>query len=232
MKIINISIHPYIRVFFLVGTMASVILFRQPVLLILFYILMILPMVLMMGITRNHLRLLIYGLIPITLTFILMYIIILKEANSGWNFILVKIFKILDITSILQIALTVKSDSLYPTFRKFGLKGENLITVIGSFTVWADIKRRSEQIITARFARGFIGKRNFFNTAKQFPYILVPLIIGILRTSIERSHAWTQWNIVDLINDKQSEKLEFPKIINLMIALMTVACLIIGIYNY
>jgi hypothetical protein len=156
--------------------------------------------------------------------------LVLKGNNGGWDFIFLKTLKILDLTSIFQIALTIKPDSLFSTFSKIGIKGEKLITVIGAFTVWADIKRRSEQIITARFARGFVGKRSYINIAKQFPYIMIPLIIGILRTSIERSRTWTQWNIVDLINNKKQKKQEFPVFANLAIALVTTFCLIIGIF--
>jgi hypothetical protein len=226
------NIHPYIRLFFLFGTISSIILFHQTWILGLLYVLFILPLIFLTAIFRNHIRLLIFGILPISLTFILIYVLILKGTNGGWDFILVKIFKILDITSVFQIALTIKSDALFSTFRKIGIKGESLITVIGAFTVWADIKRRSEQIITARFARGFIGKRSYINIAKQFPYIMVPLIIGILRTSIERSQTWTQWDIVDLINNRKLKSEEFPVITNLGITLVTTLCLIIGIiYN-
>jgi energy-coupling factor transporter transmembrane protein EcfT len=101
--------------------------------------------------------------------------------------------------------------------------------VIGAFTVWADIKRRSEQIIIARFSRGFISKRNFLNTAKQFPHVLVPLIIGILRTSIERSETWIRWNIINLISTKRTKYEEYSVTVNVAIALITVLCLTIGI---
>ncbi len=228
MKAINL--HPYIRLFFLVGTITCVIFSHQIWFLGLLYLLFIIPLIILTCTIRNHIRLLFFGIFPITLTFILIYILVLKGNNGGWDFIFLKTLKILDLTSIFQIALTIKPDSLFSTFSKIGIKGEKLITVIGAFTVWADIKRRSEQIITARFARGFVGKRSYINIAKQFPYIMIPLIIGILRTSIERSRTWTQWNIVDLINNKKQKKQEFPVFANLAIALVTTFCLIIGIF--
>ncbi len=232
MKSINISIHPYVRLFFLAGTISAVILLNHIWLLSLFYVLFILPLILLTGSINNHIRLLIFGILPISLTFILIYILIMKGENGGWDFILLRILKILNATTTFQIALSIKSDSLFQTFRMIGFKGERLITLIGTFTVWIDIKRRSEQIITARFARGFIGKRSYFNIAWQFPYILVPLIIGILRTSIERSQTWTQWNIVDLINNKKINEQAFPLPINIVIVLFTTVCLVIGIIYY
>jgi hypothetical protein len=229
MKVAKINIHPYIRLLLLVGIIASVILYRHIFQLGLLYIAFIIPLILLMGIIRNHVRLLLFGIVPIAFTFILIYILILSGNKENWDFILVKILKILAVTSIFQIVLTFESGALYPTFGKLGLKGESLITVIGAFTVWADIKRRSEQIIIARFARGFIGKRNFINTAKQFPYILVPLIIGILRTSIERSETWIRWNIINLISTKRAKYEEYSVTVNVAIALITVLCLTIGI---
>lgn len=229
MKSINITIHPYVRLFFLIGIISAIILFHQIWPLCIVYVLFIFPLIFLSGSIKNHIRLLIFGIIPISLTFILIYIVIMKGAIGGWDFISLRILKILNATTAFQIALTIKSDSLFQTFRMIGFKGEKLITLIGTFTVWIDIKRRSEQIITARFARGFIGKRSYLNIAKQFPYILVPLIIGILRTSIERSQTWTQWNIVDLINNKKINKQAFPLPINIVIVLFTTVSLVIGI---
>lgn len=232
MKSIYISIHPYIRLFFLIGVISTIVLLQHIWLLCLIYIFFILPLIFLTGSINNHIRLLIFGILPISLTFILIYIVIMEGASGGWDFILLRILKILNATTTFQIVLTIKSDSLFQTFRMIGFKGEKLITLIGTFTVWIDIKRRSEQIITARFARGFIGKRSYLNLTRQFPYILVPLIIGILRTSIERSQTWTQWNIVELVNCKKPESQSFPILINLVIVLLTTLCLITGIiYN-
>lgn len=190
----------------------------------------ILPLIFLTGSIKNHIRLILLGIFPISLTFILIYILIMKGDNGGWDFILLRILKILIATTAFQITLTVKSDSLFQTFKMIGIKGEKLVILIGTFTVWIDIKRRSEQIITARFARGFIGKRSYINIARQFPYILVPLIIGILRTSIDRSQTWTQWNIVDLINSKKPINQACPLLINLVIILFTTISLLIGIF--
>lgn len=86
------------------------------------------------------------------------------------------------------------------------MKGESLITVLGAFTVWTDVSYRSEKIITARFARGFVGRRTIINKAKQFPFVLVPLVVGILRTSTERADSWGQKNILQLVEKSTTEK--------------------------
>lgn len=225
----TISIHPYVRFFFLIGTLISVILFHQVWQLVLLYVALILPLVIINSAIKNHLRLFLFGILPISLTFILIYIIILNGSNGSWDFILLKIMKILNITSIFQIALSIKPGEMLSTFKTVGIKGEKLMTLMGTFSVWADIKRRSEQIVVARFARGFIGKRNFINTAKQLPNVLVPLIIGILRTSVERSQVWTQWDIIDLINNHESKKYEYSIAANMIIGLFTAFFIVIGI---
>lgn len=225
----TIRIHPYMRLYFLIGTLISILLFHQVMHQVLMYVALILPLVILTSLLKNHLRLLLFGILPISITFILIYIIILNGSNGSWDFIYLKILKILNITSIFQITLTIKSGEMLSTFKKVGIKGEKLITLMGTFSVWADIKRRSEQIVVARFARGFIGKRNFFNTAKQLPYVLVPLIIGILRTSVERSQVWTQWDIIDLINNRESKKYDYSIVINLIIGLLTTLFIVFGV---
>lgn len=225
----TISIHPYVRFFFLIGTLISIILFHQVWQLVLLYVALILPLAIITSAIKNQLRLLLFGILPISLTFILIYIIILNGSNGSWDFILLKILKILNITSIFQIALTIKPGEMLSTFKMVGIKGEKLITLMGTFSVWADIKRRSEQIVVARFARGFIGKRNFINTAKQLPYVLVPLIIGILRTSVERSELWTQWDIIKLINNHETKRNDYSIATNLIIGFLTTFFIVFGI---
>ena len=99
----------------------------------------------------------------------------------------------------------------------------------GRYTKKGEKKRRPP--IYTMALPGFIGKRNLINTAKQFPYILVPLIIGILRTSVERSETWTQWNIINLINSKKDQNNELPIFANVAFVLITFICLAVGIIS-
>lgn len=223
-------IHPHCRLLFLISSLMTFLLTGNFNFLLGFYILFILPLVFILDLIRVHLRLFVFGLIPIFFTFILLYIIILKGSSDGWDFILVKCLKILGITSVFQISLSIPPNMLFTTFKKWGFKGDRLLTLIGAFTVWADIKTRANQIITARFARGFIGKRNLVNTAKQFPYVIVPLIIGIMRTSIERVEVWEQRNIPYLIDNRKDEQIKYSVLINLLIVIIPFALMLIIIY--
>lgn len=227
-----IRIHPYIRIYFLLGTLLSVFLFYQIQNQVFVYAALILPVAISSSLVKNHLRLILFGILPISITFILIYIIILNGSSGSWDFISLKILKILNITSAFQVTLTIRSGEMLSTFKTIGIKGERLVTLMGTFSVWTDIKRRSEQIVIARFARGFIGKRTYINTSKQLPYVLIPLIIGILRTAVERSQIWTQWDIINLINNHESKNHEYSYVVNFIMGLLITFFILFGIIIY
>ena len=228
-KSIN-TIHPFNRLLFLAGSLIALLLFDSLYYLLGYYLFFILPLVFLLNLIRIHLRLFVFGITPIFFTFILLYIIVMKGTNGSWDFILLKCLKILGFTSVFQVALTIPSNMLFTTFKKWGFKGDSLLTLIGAFTVWADIKTRANQIITARFARGFIGKRNIINTAKQFPYVLIPLIIGVMRTSTERVEVWEQRNIPNLVDNQKVAQMKFPILINTLVVIIPLAVVLISIY--
>ena len=230
MNLNNNIIHPYVRIIFLILSLIAVLLIGNIYYLLGFYILFLLPVRLSLNLINIHLRLILLGIIPIFLTFILLYIIILKEVNGGWDFIFLKCLKILCFTSVFQIFLSIPPNMLLTTFKKWGFRGDNLLTLIGAFTVWADIKTRSNQIVIARFARGFVGNRTIFNTAKQFPYVLVPLIIGVLRTSIERVEVWEQRNIPDLVDSTELRQIQYNSFFNFLMIIIPVGFILLAVY--
>lgn len=200
----KLNINPYTRLLFLAGSLTAILLITKIEWLLCIYFIVIIPLFVLNGQIKRHLNLLLFAFVPIYLSFVLLYIVVLKEGN--WQFIHLKILKLLLLTSVIQITLSIPANQLISTFKKWGLKGETLITVLGAFTVWTDVSYRSEKIITARFARGFIDKRNRINTAKQFPFVLVPLVVGILRTATERADSWTQKNILQLVKGVKEKK--------------------------
>ncbi len=226
----NLFIHPYIRLMFLVGSVTGVLLINKIEFLLLYYLLVIIPLFLYSNQIKKHLNLLLFAFVPIYLSFILLYILILKE--ESWQFINLKVLKLVLFTSTIQLVLTIPTNGLISTFKKFGLKGDALVTVLGAFTVWTDVSNRSEKIITARFARGFIGKRTFFNKAKQFPFVLVPLVVGILRTSTERADSWEQKNILQLVENHSVGKTNYPTLLNSIVITVTICWVILSIYVY
>lgn len=225
----KLSIHPYIRLFFLISCIVGTIFINDLLWLLLFYALIILPLFLFSGGVKKHINLILFGMLPIFFSFILLYIIVLKGNNGDWHFINLKMLKLIITTSIVQITLTIPSSNLIYTFRKWRFKGESLITILGAFTVWADVNYRAGKIITARFSRGFIGKRTFINKAKQFPYVLVPLVIGILRTSTERAESWEQKNILILVDKAKAEIIKHHFFLNIFLLFVSFCWLLLGI---
>lgn len=171
-----------------------------------------------------------FGMVPIFLSFILLYIVVLKGSSGDWNFIALKMLKLILFTSVLQLSISIPPENLITTFKMWGLRKEALITVLGAFTVWADVNYRAGKIITARFSRGVIGKRTFVSKAKQFPFVLVPLVIGIIRTSTERAESWEQKNILQLVENLSSKKNYFPILLNGFLIIASICWLCVGLF--
>lgn len=223
----NLSLHPYVRLLFLACSLTGILLVDKIVWLLCFYFITIISLFIFSGQIKKHLNLLLFAFVPIYLSFILLYIVILHAGS--WNFIHLKVLKLVLLTSVIQISLFIPAEHLISTFKKCGLKGEALITFLGAFTVWTDVSYRSEKIITARFTRGFVGKRTFINKAKQFPFVLVPLVVGILRTSTERADSWEQKNILHLVENYKTEKNNYPIGLNLISILNSLSWVLISV---
>ncbi|MDR0427609.1 MAG: energy-coupling factor transporter transmembrane protein EcfT [Dysgonamonadaceae bacterium] len=225
----NLYINPYIRVLFAVFGIAGTLLINRISLLICFYLVVILPLFICGQQVKKHIQLMLFGMLPVFLSFVLLYILVLKGNEGGWNFVFMRTSKLILITSIIQLTLLIPAPFLIHTFQQWRLKEESLITVLGSFTVWTDIRFRAQQILTARFSRGFIRKRTFTEKIKQFPPILIPLVIGILRTSTERAESWESKNILHLIEINQTEKIKTPLLLNVFVCLSASIWMITGV---
>lgn len=231
MKSNKLYISPYIRLFFLTCCIIGTVLINNVLWLIGCYVIVILPLFIYGCLIEKHIKLMLFGMLPIYLSFILLYIVILNGINGSWQFINLKLLKLILFTSIIQLTLLVPDQYLISTFKSWGLKGEALITVLGAFTVWADVNYRADKIVTARFSRGFIKKRNFLQKIKQFPYILIPLVVGIMRTATERAQSWEQKDIIHLVEIKKSEQVRFPLILNICVFIASSLFLLLSLFG-
>lgn len=225
----KLSIHPYVRLLFLIGCIVGTILISKSIWLLFFYAILILPLFIFSRQIKKHINLVLFGMLPIFLSFVLLYILVLKGSAGNWDFVILKMLKLILFTSIVQISLSIPSENLIHTFKKWRFKGESLITVLGAFTVWADVNYRAGKIITARFSRGFIGERTIINKAKQFPFVLVPLVIGVLRTSTERAELWGQKNILHLVENAKTEKTKYSIFLNVLLLFVSMCWLVLGL---
>ena len=223
--------HPYIRLFFLflatIGTGLTI----QPIQVFLFYFFFLIPLLIVSKRIKTHLRFLLIGILPIFISFILINILILNSKNGGWDFIILKTIKILVYATIFQYVFYIPATDLLNTLKMWKLKGDGLITVLSSYTVWNEIINKAGKIVTARLARGYIGRRNTVNLAKQLPFVLNPLVIGVMRTSIERAESWHQKDIITLTQNIKVSKSNYSATFNLGILIVAICYLLLGIYS-
>lgn len=230
MEVNRLYIDPYTRVFFLVASIIGTLLVNNTLWYLFFYFMVIFPIFIYSGQFKKHFQLLAFGIFPIFLSFALIYIVILKGMQGDWDFIYHKTMTLIIITSCIQLSLLIPSSYLITTLKKWKLKGESLITVLGAFTVWADILNRTQKILTARFSRGFIKKRTIIQKIWQFPFVLVPLITGVLRTSTERASSWEEKDILYLVDNFEVEERQSSIFLDIFSFSASLLWLCIGIY--
>jgi hypothetical protein len=225
----GLIMHPYVRLAFFFAGICGTLLSTNPVFLLVTYLIVIIPTIALNGQFRQHLKLLIIGILPILLSFILLYIFIFHDKSKSWDFIAVKVIKIILFTSLFQITLSIPSKILFITLKKWGFSGQPLVLVLSSLTVWEDVRYRANKIIDARFARGFVVQRSAITKARQLPYIILPLVIAVFRTAIERADSWEQKDMLYLVDHIRVEKVAYPVILNIVYFATSVCWLVIGL---
>lgn len=227
----NLLPHPYIRLLFLLLSIGGTFIAVQISQVVIYYLLVLLPLTALSKQIKAHFRFILIGILPIFLSLILINILILDGKSGSWFFILLKISKLTVYASIFQFVFFIPTIDLLNTLKKWNLKGEALITIISSFTVWNEIINNANKIVTARLARGYIGKRNIINMAKQLPYVLNPLVIGVMRTSIERAETWDKKQIISLVQNIENDKTSYSFTYNLLMMVFAAIYFLFGIYS-
>lgn len=230
MKQYNRNIHPFVRIFILIVVFFGTYLTNNIWIDLCFYLLVLLPFIILNGGLKFHFRFLLVGIVPIFLSFVLINIIVLQSDKGGWDTIFFRITKLTIYASVFQFTLTIPPNDLYNTFKKWGFKGDALIMLLSSFTVWNEIANKADKIVTARLARGYQKNRNVFTMAKQLPFVLNPLIIGIIRTSVERAESWHQKNIIVLAENYKNETILYSKGYNLVLIFVCIMYLLFCLY--
>jgi hypothetical protein len=143
---------------------------------------------------------LILGIVPIFMSYILIYIVVLGQYQN-WDNIITEVTKTMVFSTAIQIVLLVPANELIYSLKKFGIKDKFSIPIVASYSIYQDIINRADKIVSSRFSRGYITKRTRLKTIIQLPFILVPLFIQIFRSLSERSQSWEQKNIIELIKN-------------------------------
>lgn len=224
------TFHPYSRVFLFVTGIVGAILCTNNLLLLFFWLLILLPLMILTGNAKSHFSFLLLVVLPMSVMLSFLFWIVLNHSADNFNSITQTILKLICYTTVVQVVLLIPSNQVYSTFKMWGMKGDTLVTFLGSYIVWVDVINRSDKILTARFARGFISERTFLAKLKQLPHLLIPLIIGIIRTATERSESWEQKKILYRIELLKTQKVKPNLFLNSGIVFIGIVWFCLNIY--
>jgi len=224
----QVSIHPYTRIIFFLAGISGAILCNSNIVLLIFWLAVLLPLMIVTKNIKIHFAFLYLVVLPMSIMLSFLYWVVLHNALANFDNVILIVLKLIIYTTVVQFVLLIPSNQLYYTFKKFGMRGSTLITALGSYIVWVDVINRSNKILTARFARGFVSKRTFFAKLMQLPHLLIPLIIGIMRTAAERSESWEQKKIFYRIDTMKTDEFKYSLNWNIVIIIIALSWLVLN----
>lgn len=200
------AIHPRARGIATLAAATGAAMMPDPWVLALFWLAFLLPLIVRGGVVRTHLRFVIWVLLPVAAALLVVWGWVVGAAPGGLpgsaplqglRFAAATSFRLVVLGGLWQLCfLTLPSSDLGPTLRSWGFRGEALIVALGSLAVMPDLAARSRQILTARHARGFLGRASWWSRARQLPGVLPPLVAWILRASIQRGENWRHRGLI------------------------------------
>lgn len=221
--------HPYSRVLFLVCGLVGSAVCQNIWLLAGFWIAVLIPLAIFTGKFKSHLRFLFIGAVPM---FLLLYLSsFIQKANhlSGLEIAAQTVLRVISLATVAQLMLSIPLEQIISTFKAWGMKGNAMVLSLGAYTVWADMVNRSDKIITARFARGFVAKRTLLSRLSQIPYLIIPLTIGMMRAAVVRSDSWDQKRLLHRIETVDMDKINYGATLNVAIFITSLSWLTLNI---
>ncbi len=235
----KLTVHPYVRLTAAILAITGSVIAKDMYQLLIGWLFLIVPFVIITGTIKKHLSFLLYAILPIVIMLLFVYAFILPNFQNGKNiystitgveFALTTVLKLILFTSVLQLVLHIPNEELFTTLKCWGIKGDGLVIYFGALTIWADVKMKANKIIDARFARGLVKSRSVLNRLKQVPYVIRPLITGILLSSLERSQSWKQKKILLRLENLKGDDLKYSFGFNLLLLLICLLWIIMSIY--
>jgi energy-coupling factor transporter transmembrane protein EcfT len=233
------TVHPYIRIASAILLIAGAAMSRNVYFLTLGWLLIIIPLHMILKVLRKHLLFLVYAILPILFLLMIVYSIFLptfQSANAlytrdaGIQFALVTVLKLVFFTAILQLTLHIPDEELFTTLRAWGIKKDGLVIYLGALTIWADVRTKGNKIVDARFARGLVKNRSLWQRIRQIPFVVRPLIGGILASSVERSQSWRQKQLLSKIENLKSTSFRNHYIASVILILISIFWFTASVY--
>ena len=200
-------IHPVARGLATLFGIAGTVLADDIVPLLIMWLVVIVPSITATGILKRHGRMLLSTILPLGLLLILVrgWISgtppdILTGSDPGVNigYAMTIVLQLTVFVGMFQLCFySIPQSQLLSIFWHWGIRGNLLIIAIVTFTIWQELKMRTGQILTARYARGLMPDRRLIMRIRQVPYLLRPLLALSLRDTIRRSEFWVQRQLPD-----------------------------------
>lgn len=235
------NIHPYVRGFTLFFALAGTIFARDVLSMLIFWLFVIVPLLIWINNIYQHINFLKIVITPILIILLFVYGIVLKappdkaigsDPIGGSLYAIFIVLRLILIAGIFQAFLSIEQSKLIYTLKYWGLKGDILYVVVGAFSIWADVVNKADKIVTARYARGLIPNRKFISRIRQVPFVIKPLLTGLLRLAIDRSESWKQRDSLLHMSNFPLSQDNTRKIENVIMILLTLSWLIFNLNLY
>lgn len=171
------------------------------------------PLCLAAGISRHHLRFTFTIVLPVSLGLFLVWGWLLgappgaapgSAPGAGAHFAALISLRLIALGGIWQLSfLTIPPAELPATLRMWGVPGSLLAVTVGAIALIPEMRLRTEQIITAREARGLVPDRRLWTRALELPKLLRPLLAWALRSAIQRSDLWRERDLLARLSQSE-----------------------------
>lgn len=140
--------------------------------------------------------------------------------------------RLLVLAAILYLAVAMVAPPLLPqVLRGWGLRGDLLAVVLGTFVLVPELAGRAGQVMTARYARGLIGRAAWTDRLRSFPQLLRPLLAWSLRSAAQRSELWDHRKLVGRL-EKWSERGESSRLASATMLVLAGVWLGVSLFRY
>lgn len=208
--------HPRARALATVLAIAAALASRSLLLLLIPFALGILPLVLMSRKTGSYLRLISVLGIPVVFALVFVWGVLVAappseppqtNAVGGMLFGLETGARIMIMASIAFLGFAAISPrERGPVLRGWGLRGDLLGAVLGAFVLVPELGERADQVITARYARGLIGRARWYHRLVSLPGILRPLVAWSLRSAMQRAELWEHRRVIQRLEAQPPDR--------------------------
>lgn len=192
---------------------AGVLLCDAPLILLIGWVACFLPLCVAAGIIRPYLRFVLSIVVPVSIALFLVWGWMVGAPPSaipgsapyaGSRFAALTSLRLAALGGIWQLSLlTLPPAELPRTLHAWGVRGALLAVIVGAISLVPEMRLRTEQIMTAREARGLVPNRRVWTRAMELPSLLRPLLAWALRSAIQRSEIWRERDLLSRLARSQ-----------------------------